>query len=167
MKFLRLFDWKFILSLALLTLVTHLVINGIAISNDNKAKGSRIDVLITEIQEQQNSAEKEREAAAAERALLLQGQRALARKYDVTLNRQNALLIYLRRHGIEVPPRFLIIETSQTSNSSKESRLSTTTKKQPSVDKKRTVSRSFSDLPGKSEKSQRKNKESLKYKRFN
>lgn len=158
MKFLRLFDWKFILSLALLMLVSHLVINGIAISNDNKAKSNRIDVLISEIQKQQESAERERQAASAERAALLAGQHNLSKKYDSTVFRQNALLIYLRRHGIKVPDRFLF-DSNKSSTSSGTSASRTTSGNRATKRKTRSIDRSPTvDLPGNSEKSKGKKK---------
>jgi hypothetical protein len=113
----RLFDWRLATSLALLMLVGYLVFAGIETTRDNRAKGERIDVLVTELQRQHADAEADRHSAAAERAQLLAGQRQLEAQYGVLIQRQAALLAYLRRHGIDVPARFIVTHASSATGS--------------------------------------------------
>jgi hypothetical protein len=104
----RLVDWRLFLAIALMLLVSYLVFAGIEQARDNRAKGDRIDVLVSELQRQHADAEADRQSSAAERAALLAGQEGLERQYAVLINRQTALLTYLKRHGIEVPTRFIV-----------------------------------------------------------
>jgi hypothetical protein len=108
------FDWRLALSLALLLLVGYLVFAGIETTRDNRAKGERIDALVTELQRQRDDAEADQRTAAAERAELLAGQHQLEAQYDLLIQRQAALLAYLRRHGIDVPARFIVTHSITT-----------------------------------------------------
>lgn len=107
-------DWRFCLALAFAVMVTYLGYAGWVGIEESKEKDVRIDDLIEVVQERDDVIrdrdhviELERRAAAKERRRLLRNQRLLV-DYTRSLDqRQGALLAYLQRHGIEIPPRFV------------------------------------------------------------
>lgn len=62
-------------------------------------RDQQIDALVTEVHDISDSAAADRRTAARER-------RALQRKLDASLASQDALLSYLRAHGIRVPAKY-------------------------------------------------------------
>lgn len=117
---------KFCAALAAASLAVALLVATITGAQDSAAKGHRIDVLIAQ-------AEKDRAAAASERASLLAGQAALTRRLDQMTAGDRALLEWLRHHGITPPTsltRYLTAPVAPTSG---------------------TTSRPRVDLPGKSD----------------
>jgi hypothetical protein len=67
----------------------------------------QIDALVTEVHDISDSAAADRRTATRER-------RELQRKLDASLAAQEALLAYLRGHGIHVPTKFFTIVQRQT-----------------------------------------------------
>lgn len=110
----RTIDWRFFLALALALMVAYLCAvgwNGIA---ESKAKSDRIDALVGALDERDDTiAERdamldaERRSSVLERRRLLLNQRLLVEYTSDLADRQSALLSYLQRHGIDIPPRFI------------------------------------------------------------
>ena len=93
-------DWRFLAMLAFLLMVGYLVLTGIVAIQQNAEKGRQIDSLIV-------AAQRSDEAATRQRDELLAAQHRLLVRIDSYDARQRVLLAYLRRHGIEIPTRFI------------------------------------------------------------
>lgn len=96
----RLFDWRFLVSLALLASVSWVIVVGINAQRDSAARSHRIGVLLVELKAQQAENQLNTTLFAANQRELLDYTAALA-------ERQTALLRYLHNHGIKLPERFL------------------------------------------------------------
>lgn len=93
-------DWRFVVSLAFLLMVGYLVLTGVQAIQQNAEKSRQIDALIT-------ASHRADDAATRQRDELLTAQRHLLSRLDAYDARQRALLAYLRRHGIDIPTRFV------------------------------------------------------------
>ena len=96
----RTFDWRFLAMLAFLLMVGYLVTTGVVAIQQNAEKGRQIDSLIA-------AGQRADDAAARQRDELLAAQHRLLTRLDAYDARQRRLLAYLRRHGIDIPPRFI------------------------------------------------------------
>lgn len=96
----RIFDWRFLAMLAFLLMVSYLVLTGVTAIQQNAEKGRQIDSLIA-------AGERANADATRQRDDLLAAQRRLLSRLDAYDARQRALLAYLRRHGIDIPTRFV------------------------------------------------------------
>ena len=97
----RLFaDWRFLAMLAFLLMVGYLVLTGVVAIQQNAEKGRQIDALVTASHRADADATRQRDA-------LLDSQRRLLARLDAYDARQRALLAYLRKHGVEIPTRFI------------------------------------------------------------
>lgn len=92
----RFVDWRFLLSLATVMVVSLIVANAYLVELDRQAKTRRIDTLVAHIQRQAKDSRTERGDAARERQRLLDGQAEIRRRHE-------NLLDYLRSQGITVP----------------------------------------------------------------
>lgn len=96
------FDWRLVVSIAVLTLVAYVVWSGVSASN-------RADEALATMQQHDQAAQVDRAEAAQDRATAAGNQRALL-AYTATLAaRQDALLSYLRVHGIHLPTRLVTV----------------------------------------------------------
>ena len=107
-------DWRFLAMLAFLLMVGYLVLTGVTaiqrtgeLDRQNAAKSSQIDSLIKSGRQANADATRERQA-------LLAAQQRLLIRLDTYDARQRALLAYLRKHGIEIPTRFVEVPVTQT-----------------------------------------------------
>lgn len=96
----RTLDWRFLAMLAFLLMVAYLVVTGVSAIQQNSEKGHQIDALITAAQQADADATRQRDD-------LLAAQRVLLSRIDAYDARQQALLQYLRKHGIDIPTRFV------------------------------------------------------------
>jgi hypothetical protein len=102
----RTFDWRFLAMLAFLLMVGYLVLTGVVAIQQNAEKGRQIDALISASQQADRSATRQRDA-------LLASQRRLLSRLDSSEAQQRALLEYLRRHGVDIPTRFIEVPVSR------------------------------------------------------
>lgn len=105
-------DWRFLLCLALLLIVSSVVWTGYETARDNRAKGERIDALVETLQAERADAHSDALQAEAERARLLAQLRSLHRQYERLEDYQTALVRYLRAEGIDLPVRFVRVPQS-------------------------------------------------------
>lgn len=97
----RLFaDWRFAISLAFLLMVGYLVLTGVSAIRQDAEKGRQIEALIASGRQADAEARRERDH-------LLTAQHRLLVRIDAYDARQRALLAYLRKHGVEIPTRFV------------------------------------------------------------
>jgi len=96
----RVFDWRFLLMLAVLLMVAYLVYVGVAAVRDGRTKDEQVHALIGTIRADNADAARERGISAHNQRLLLDYTKALA-------ERQGELVGYLQRHGVKIPARYL------------------------------------------------------------
>lgn len=103
----RTIDWKFLLSLVVLISLLYLVFTGLQAYAASEEKTRQInslteqnDMLLSELDQRDRQAARERRQAAAERRAIVNYTRSLA-------ERQREILAYLVQHGIEIPTRLI------------------------------------------------------------
>lgn len=123
-RFLRLFDWRLVLTMTLMLMVVFLVWSGFASHQRAERAGERVDQLLSTVHDERAAADERARLDAVERSRLLRSQRAqsrelrtqtkdlqeLARRYAQLERRQAALLRWLREQGIQPPATVLRIE---------------------------------------------------------
>ena len=98
----RLFDWRFLLALALVMAVAGTAISGLYTQRDNRHKDAQITALVAQFKHSQRVDQHNAAIFAANQKRMLD--------YTTTLaERQRDLLQYLNKHGIKLPVRYLTV----------------------------------------------------------
>ena len=98
----RLFDWRFLLALALVMAVAGTAISGLYTQRDNRRKDAQITALVAQFKHSQRVDQHNAAIFAANQKRMLD--------YNITLaERQRDLLKYLNAHGIKLPVRYLTV----------------------------------------------------------
>ena len=96
----RFLDWRFLTALGLLLSVSWLVFSGLKTQHDDDVKAAHISQLVTYTQQQAAEFLSNRNALLADQGLLVAYTHQLA-------VREDALLQYLRSHGIQIPQQLI------------------------------------------------------------
>lgn len=102
MKRRRLLDWRLCAAIGALLLVGYVVWSGFDAAH-------RADVAIATMQEHDHDAAQDRAAAAEDRRTAAENQKALLDYTAALAARQDALLAYLRAHGVHLPQRLVTV----------------------------------------------------------
>ncbi|HSV37426.1 MAG TPA: hypothetical protein VLI04_01580 [Nocardioidaceae bacterium] len=147
----QVFDWKFFIALGFALLSGYLAFAGYAAIEDGREKDRQNAGLIRINDSLLGSIERDRVADETERATAAANQAALLNYTKAVADKQRGLLEWLRNNGIDIPVRYVTeipapkVVTESTSNT-------------PKAKQRRTTKRAPVDLPGKSERRNRKGK---------
>ena len=103
----RLVDWRLFAAVGFLLLVSYVAWSGVQGHKDSEAKSDQVAALIAALKEQAEDAAVDRTTAAQGQRALLDDVEGLIGYTKALAGRQDAILDYLRVHGIHLPTRLV------------------------------------------------------------